>query len=92
MRELLSRHVPMLRAEELVTDRPVTFVRARSDGTYIEIFEWRSNDHARRAHENPKVAELWAALEAAAEFVRLADLREAARSFAHFEPIADVPH
>jgi hypothetical protein len=37
--QLTREHVPLLRAEGLATDHPVTACLAR-DGTVVEVFEW----------------------------------------------------
>ncbi len=37
--QLTREHVPLLRAEGLATDFPVTACRAK-DGTVVEVFEW----------------------------------------------------
>ena len=39
----VRKHLRVLRAEELVTDRPASVMRA-GDGTILEVFEWRSAD------------------------------------------------
>ena len=80
-------HLPILRAEGFVTDRAPVVVRA-ADGTLIEMFEWLSNDAIARAHENPAVRTLWERFDEACEYIRLADLPEAALMFPHFEVVA----
>jgi hypothetical protein len=54
--QLTRQHVPLLRAEGLATDRPVTACQAR-DGTVVEVFEWVVGG-AERAHSNPTVLKL----------------------------------
>ncbi len=88
-RDLLAvvrEHIPVLRGQGLVTDRPATVMRA-ADGTLLEVFEWRSEAAVERAHADPVVRALWGRFEAAAEFVLLDDLAEARQRFAHFEPV-----
>jgi hypothetical protein len=53
--QLTREHVPLLRAEGLVTDRPVTACQAK-DGTIVEVFEWVAGG-MERAHTNPAVNE-----------------------------------
>ncbi len=84
---LIQRHVPVLRAEGLATERASIVMRSPRDGTFIEIFEWSRPDEAHAAHTNPKVAEIWNAMEEVAEFLTLADVPEATVRFAHFEPV-----
>jgi hypothetical protein len=85
LRALIARHVPTLRRVQLATDRPVLLLRA-ADGTYVEVFEWRPGG-AEQAHDHPEVAALWGEMAQVADFVRLADLAEAAHPFPHFAPV-----
>lgn len=86
LRHLIAQHLPVLRRLELVTDRPAILVRAR-DGTYVEVFEWRTEESARLAHEHPEVAKVWEAMGAVADFPTLDSLGEAKERFSHFEPV-----
>jgi hypothetical protein len=79
-------HLPVLREEGLVPERPAIAMRGR-DGTVVEVFEWESPDAIGRAHELPAVQELWARFERACEYVALADLAEAGDLFPSFEPL-----
>jgi hypothetical protein len=83
--QLTREHVPMLRAEGLATDHPVTACRAE-DGTVVEVFEWVAGGAA-RAHSNPKVLEMWGRYADACEIVPLTKLAESASMFASFAPI-----
>jgi hypothetical protein len=87
LKRLIAQHLPMLRRLELATERPAILVRAK-DGTYIEVFEWRSEEAAKLAHEHPEVARVWEAMGQIAEFLALGSLEEAKEPFSHFEPIA----
>jgi hypothetical protein len=58
-----------------------------SNGTLIEVFEWRSADAIRQAHENPAVQALWAEFDAACEYTPLGQLPEAAQLFAEFQAV-----
>ena len=86
LRALIARHIPALRKLGLVTTRDPTLVRAE-DGSYIEIFEWISNEAARKAHEHPEIAEIWEQMGIVGSFGKLRDLPEAGREFPHFEPV-----
>jgi hypothetical protein len=87
LQRLIARHLPVLRRLELVTDRPGWLMRAQ-DGTYIEVFEWRTAESARLAHEHPEVAKVWEAMGEIADFPALESLAEAKERFSHFEPVA----
>ena len=82
LRELRD-HLPVLRREGLVTDRPPYLMRAK-DGTILEIFEWVSTEAVERAHGNPAVLEMWARFEAVCEYVAPADVEEARGPFSEF--------
>lgn len=84
--ELTHEHIPILRKEGLVTDRPAYAMRAK-DGTIVEVFEWRSKEAVSSAHANPEVMKLWERYAAACDYVPLSTLAEAQEMFAGFEPI-----
>jgi hypothetical protein len=83
--QLTREHVPLLRAEGLVTDHPVTACRS-ADGTIVEVFEWAAGG-MERAHSNPAVLALWARYAAACDYVPLATLSESSTQFASFTPL-----
>ena len=83
----VRKHLQVLQAEELVTDRPAYVMRA-ADGTIVEVFEWRSADAIARAHTLPTVQALWAEFAAACDFRPLSGLAECQQLFAEFEPVA----
>ena len=89
-RELLAaiaRHQRVLRAENLVTDAAPHLMRA-TDGTLIEVFEWRSAEAIGQAHASAAVQELWNEFGGACDYVPLARLAEAQQAFAEFERVA----
>ncbi len=90
LRALIARHLPVLRAAELITDRPPILVRAKN-GTYIEVFEWRSAEAAEQAHQLPTVAAVWEAMGQIADMPGLDSLDEASGHFPHFTPVALQP-
>jgi hypothetical protein len=83
--QLTREHVPLLRAEGLATDHPVTACLA-SDGTVVEVFEWAPGG-VERAHTNPVVLKLWERYAAACDIVPLISLPEVSNMFASFTPI-----
>jgi hypothetical protein len=84
--DLVRNHLPPLRAQGLVTDRPSVVMRT-ADGTIVEIFEWVSKEAIAGAHTNPVVLELWKRFEAACWYETPSNLAEFQNMFAHFEPI-----
>jgi hypothetical protein len=83
--QLTREHVPLLRAEGLATDHPVTACKAK-DGTIVEVFEWVAGG-TERAHTNPVVLKLWQRYAAACDYVPLATLAESSTQFASFTPL-----
>jgi hypothetical protein len=83
--QLTHEHVPLLRAEGLATDRPVTCCTAH-DGTIVEVFEWEAGG-IDKAHANPRVLEMWKRYAEACDIVPLKTLAEAGEMFAGFEPL-----
>src|ERR1700737_306947 len=83
--QLTREHVPMLRAEGLVTDHPVTVCQA-TDGTIVEVFEGVAGGMG-RAPPTPAVLALWARYGEACDYVPLTTLPEASNMFASFTPL-----
>ena len=83
--QLTREHVPLLRAEGLATDWPVTACQAK-DGTIVEVFEWEVGG-TEKAHANPTVLKLWERYAAACDYVPLSSLPEASNMFASFTPL-----
>jgi hypothetical protein len=82
----VEKHWRVLRAENLVTDRPRYAMQAQ-DGTIVEVFEWLSAEAIERAHRTPAVLALWAEFEPACEYVPLSSLGEAQHPFSEFDPL-----
>lgn len=80
----LKSHMPMLRAEGLVTDRDALVLRA-SDGAILEIFEWKSEEAVAASHHNEAVRALWARFDVCSTFGTLASLSEADKPFPQFK-------
>ena len=84
--ELVRNHLPPLRAEGLVTERPSIVMRTK-DGTIVEVFEWISQEAIAGAHNNPAVIALWKRFEAVCSYEKPSNVPEFQNMFAHFEPI-----
>ena len=83
--EVLARkHFPTLKEYGLTTNRE-PFIGRASDGTILEVFEWISNEAAKKAHDHPAVAKIWEAMAMVCEFGKLEQLSEAKKPFPHFE-------
>ncbi|HSE41002.1 MAG TPA: hypothetical protein VLH08_09585 [Acidobacteriota bacterium] len=86
LEKLIAQHGPTLRRLELITDRPVVLVKSKN-GTYIEIFEWRTEESAGLAHHHPEVAKIWEAMGKIADLPTIDSLEEISERFPHFQPI-----
>lgn len=83
---LMKTHLPVLRAEGLVGDDPSLCGRA-SDGTFVEVFCWKSKEAIDAAHENAAVLAMWEKFAAACDYVSIGDLAESKEIFASFTPV-----
>jgi hypothetical protein len=84
--ELTREHLPILRSQGLATDRPSYVMRA-SDGTIIEVFEWKSAEAIAAAHQNPVWQAMCGRYSEACEYISLENLSESKNMFAEFEPV-----
>jgi hypothetical protein len=84
LRELIRNHVPILRTEGLATDRAPVILKA-ADGTYVEIFEWRSPEAIQQAHHSPAVLVMWSRFAEVCDYQSVADLPECKQLFSPFE-------
>lgn len=80
---VVAKHVHVLRAENLVTDK-AAYVMQAANGAVIEVFEWRSPEAIAEAHSNPAVQLLWEEFASVCSYVPLASLDEAQQMFAEF--------
>ena len=83
----VKKHVAVLRAENLVSDRAAYVMRA-ADGTMVEVFEWRDAAAIQEAHKSPAVLALWGEFGEACDFVPLTSLPEAQQMFAEFDAVS----
>lgn len=86
LEDLVSNHLPPLRAEGLVTERPSITMRA-ANGIIVEVFEWVSQEAIANAHQNPVVLDLWKRFEAVCWYETPANVPEFQNMFSHFEPL-----
>lgn len=85
LKALVHQHFPTLKEYGLTTDR-APFLGVSTDGTILEIFEWRSQESAKKAHDHPAVAKIWEAMAMVCDFGRLDQLPESKTPFPHFKP------
>jgi len=84
--ELVRNHMPVLKGQGLVTDRPAYAMRAK-DGTIVEVFEWKSGKAVDEAHTNPAVQAMWQKFGEACDYIPVGELDEAKGLFSAFTPI-----
>ena len=85
LEKLVLDHWSRLKTVDLVTDRrPVVLTCA--DGNFVEVFEWKSAEAIRRAHENPTVQLMWEEFEACCTYVPAAEITEFKDLFSEFAP------
>jgi hypothetical protein len=84
--ELVCNHLPPLRSEGLVTERPSIVMRTW-DGTIVEVFEWVLHEAIAGAHQNPVVLGLWKRFEAVFSYETPSNMAEFQKMFSHFEAI-----
>ncbi len=84
--DAVRKHLRVLRDEHLVTDR-VAYAMRSSNGTIVEVFEWRSAEAIRQAHEIPAVQALWEEFGACCDYKPLATVPECEHMFAEFDPV-----
>jgi hypothetical protein len=90
LKALIAGHVTTLRSIELVTDRQPIAMEA-SDGTIIEVFEWKSSDAIHAAHNHPVVLGMWEEYGKVCDYIPLAQVGEASQLFSEFTPFDALP-
>jgi hypothetical protein len=85
--KVVAKHWNVLKSLGLVTDREPYRMHA-TDGTIVEVFEWRSREAIEQAHQNPVVLALWAEFEAACDYIPIGAVPESAQMFCEFQPLA----
>lgn len=84
--DLVKKHVDVLKAEDLVTQKSACIMRA-SNVSIVEVFEWKSPDAIQRAHQSLAVQALWQEFEGVCEYLPLRDLSETGQLFAEFDSV-----
>ena len=74
--DVVRDHLPILRSQGLVTD-----------GTIVEVFEWKSTEAIEAADSNEAVQQLWERFEATCEYEAIGSLAEGRELFPGFEPV-----
>ncbi|HCX20971.1 MAG: hypothetical protein CMB80_21205 [Flammeovirgaceae bacterium] len=83
---LMKSHVSRLRDEGLSTSRPSIIVKS-SNGTIVEVFEWKSQAAIELAHTNAEVQKMWQEFAEVCEYVPVGELPEMGELFSEFIPL-----
>ncbi len=86
LHKCVKDHLPILRSQKLVTARKSIAMLA-TDGTVVEVFEWKSEKAISAAHQNRQVLKLWQRFDACCTFAKFRDLAEAKSMFPGFTPL-----
>ena len=84
--QLTREHLPILRSQGLATDRP-SYVMKSTDGTIIEVFEWKSAEAIAAAHQNSVWQAMCARYSEVCDYISLENLIESKNMFAEFDPV-----
>ncbi len=82
--QLVKDHMSILRTQNLVTDRAPIIMRA-GDGSIVEVFEWKSADAIKEAHQNEVVQELWERFGQVCDYEIPVNVKEFQGLFSEFE-------
>jgi hypothetical protein len=84
MMSILKDHLPLLKRLNLISDK-TGFLARSSDGSFIEIFEWRGEEEKIIAHSHPELKPVWDKMTEICDFPSLSELPEAGHNFPNFE-------
>lgn len=82
--EIIEGHTPLLKREGLITEFQPVLLKSEN-GTYLELFQWKSVEAKDQAHESSTVMKLWEQMMEIAEMKNLSSLAEANQLFPNFE-------
>ena len=82
----VKKHLVVLEAEGLITEKPAYVMRA-TNGTILEVFEWKSAEAIQQAHQLSSVQALWGEFAAVCDYTKLSDISETQQMFAEFESV-----
>lgn len=84
LRSLMETHWSILNKQGLVSDRkPITCQSA--DGSFIEVFGWKSKEAIEQAHGNSEVQAMWGKFAEVCEYIPIGNVAESSNLFSEFE-------
>ena len=81
---LLKKHFPILKEYGLTTET-FPLIGKSADGSYLEMFEWISEQAAQQAHDHPAIAQIWEAMSLISDWGTLSQLPESNKPFPQFQ-------
>ncbi|WP_349407711.1 hypothetical protein [Pseudalkalibacillus sp. SCS-8] len=82
--KIIEDHTPLLRREGLITEFEPVLLKSEN-GTYLELFQWKSIAAKDAAHQSEQVMTLWEKMMEVADMKQLSSLSEADQLFPNFE-------
>ena len=82
--QLVKDHMSILKTQNLVTERTPIIMKA-ADGSIVEVFEWKSADAIKEAHQNKVVLGLWERFSDVCDYEIPVNVKEFHRLFSEFE-------
>ncbi len=82
--QLVKDHLSILRTQNLVTERAPIIMKA-ADGSIVEVFEWKSADAIKEAHQNKVVQGLWGRFSQVCDYEIPVNVKEFHGLFSEFE-------
>jgi hypothetical protein len=82
---LIRKHAPLLKSLGGISE--ASFLMKSSDGSFIEVFEWRSMEAKRQAMKSEKLWELWGEMEEYGTKVKLSSVPETREVISNFKSI-----
>ncbi|MEP7267298.1 MAG: hypothetical protein ABI844_06685 [Saprospiraceae bacterium] len=86
LKALVRSHHLGLKAEDLVTDR-TPIIAGTSNGSIIEIFEWKSIEAIHAAHSNSAVLAMWDEFAQVCTYLPASEIQEFHQIFSDFSPL-----
>ena len=86
LKSLVLSHWSVLHTQGLVSARQ-PIIGQSSDGTYVEVFGWKSQEAIDLAHTNALVQELWAAMAEVCDYIPVGEIEEASELFSELTPV-----
>ena len=88
LKALVRKHHTELLKEGLVTARKPVLMQG-VDGTVVEVFEWKSSQAMKDAHQNEAVQQMWQEFSEVSDYLPVGQVPEGQQLFSEFLPLKD---